>query len=57
MAIFEIIEASSELREKIKSGNFENNIQGLKTLASQAKEVYKQGLTSYSEILPILLND
>ena len=60
-AIFEIIEIDSLLRESIRTGNIEKDFMsqktGFETLSEQAKNVFREGLTSFHEILPILLND
>ena len=60
-AIFEIIEIDSELRESIRTGNLESDFltrgSGFKTLSDQSKKIFREGLTSFHEILPILLNE
>lgn len=59
-AIFEVIEMNGELREKIKSreldaDHLDSRFQE-QSLAHQAMDLFSEGKTSLSEILPILLN-
>ena len=59
-AIFEVVELDTELRERIKSGGVMEGNSGEtsneNTLNAQARQLFTDGLTSLSEILPILLN-
>lgn len=59
-ALFEVIDINEGLREIIKSAKYDNagykkNSKG-NTLSDQAIQLYQNGVTSFAEILPILLN-
>lgn len=57
-AIFEVIEMDSDLRNRIKQKDLEQQQKNVskQSLAHQARELFEQGKTSFSEILPMLLN-
>lgn len=59
-AIFEVVEMTSELRDKIKKKEFDSQHLGeefrKQSLALQAIGLFQTGDTAFSEILPVLLN-
>lgn len=60
MAVYEIIPVNFELSEEIRKGRADIRPvlqeQGIKTLADNALDLFKQGITSAEEIYPLLMN-